>query len=453
MHSQDIQAKFPEITGHSRNLKELVTELKTDIKVGLTSEEAQKRRDLYGENSIPQPKQSFWKVYLAPLMNTLIVIYLLMTVVILILAVIYMVLIDPSDTSIWITAIQWLLIVGGNFLIAIIQQQRAQKQIEALHKMSAPTARVVRDGKEIEISTEDVVPGDILILAQGDKIPADSRIINSSSFRVNESSLTGESVPATKLESGDRSLEVDTPIGERKNMVYTGTFVTMGKSKLCVVNTGERSEFGKISLELAELNTGEIPIRQKVNVIGNYLALGMVIVFSLLLIYQTTIILEKIETGIINLNHPDPTVVFKQLFGTIIFDLSNLIIKAMSVVPINIPLLTTIILITGVLAMAKHRVIIRNLAAIESLGRISILCSDKTGTITAGQMTVKGIWDATADKHYYVTGLGYSPLGNISEISEERIRAVEDELSIDQEVKVKVKKLEPNGKISLTLRY
>ncbi|MHA1237188.1 MAG: HAD-IC family P-type ATPase, partial [Candidatus Hodarchaeales archaeon] len=146
-----------------------------------------------------------------------------MTVVILILAVIYMVLIDPTDTSIWITAVQWLLIVGGNFLIAIIQQQRAQKQIEALHKMSAPTARVVRDGKEIEIYTEDVVPGDILILTQGDKVPADSRIINSSSFRVNESSLTGESVPATKLESGDSSLELDTPIGERKNMVYTGT--------------------------------------------------------------------------------------------------------------------------------------------------------------------------------------------------------------------------------------
>ncbi|MHA1236841.1 MAG: cation-translocating P-type ATPase, partial [Candidatus Hodarchaeales archaeon] len=241
-----------------------------------------------------------------------------------------------------------------------------------------------------------------------------------------ESSLTGESVPATKLESGDSSLELDTPIGERKNMVYTGTFVTMGKSNLCVVNTGERTEFGKISLELAELNTGEIPIRQKVNVIGNYLALGMVIVFSLLLVYQATIILDQIENGLIDLSDP------KQLLGVIIFSLSNLIIKAMSVVPINIPLLTTIILITGVLAMAKHRVIIRNLAAIESLGRISILCSDKTGTITAGQMTVKGIWDATADKHYYVTGLGYSPKGSISEISKDQFKIPEkDAIGLD----------------------
>ncbi|MHA1542718.1 MAG: HAD-IC family P-type ATPase, partial [Candidatus Hodarchaeales archaeon] len=384
MESKDIQVKLPEITGHSGNLTELVAQLGTDLEVGLTSEEATKRREHYGENSIPQPKQSFWKVYLAPLMNTLIVIYLLMTFFILILAIIYM-LINPSETSIWYTAIQWLLIVGGNFTIAIIQQQRAQKQIDALHKMSAPAARVIRDSKEIEISTEDVVPGDILILAQGDKIPADSRIIKSSSFRVNESSLTGESVPSTKSESGDKSLEADTPIGERKNMVYTGTFVTMGSSKLIVVNTGGRTEFGKISLELAELNTGEIPIRQKVNVIGNYLAGGMVIVFSLLLVYQTTIILDQIESGLIDLNDT------KQVIGVIIFSLSNLIIKGMSIVPINIPLLTTIILVTGVLAMAKHKVIIRNLASIESLGRISILCSDKTGTITAGQITVKGI--------------------------------------------------------------
>ncbi len=410
MELQETKEPLPEIIGHSGELSTLITDLKTDIKTGLSSSEANKRLEVYGENKIPQPKKSFWKVYLAPLMNTLIVIYLLMTSFILMLALIYFLFIDPKDTSIWFTAIQWLIIVGVNFLIAIIQQQRAQKQIEALHKMSAPAARVIRDGKEIEISTEMVVPGDIVILAQGDKIPADARIINSSSFRVNESSLTGESVPATKVEDGNKSFEHDTVIGERKNMVYNGTFVTMGSGKLLVVNTGGRTEFGKISLELAELNTGEIPIRQKVNTIGNYLAGGMMIVFSLLLVYQGTVILDKLEKGIIPPNDA------QALIGHIIFDISNIIIKAMSVVPINIPLLTTIILITGVLAMAKHRVIIRNLASIESLGRISILCSDKTGTITAGQMTVKGIWNASSDQHYYVSGLGYSPEGYISEI-------------------------------------
>ena len=427
MATIDIEQKPAAISGHSPKLEELVTQLDTNLEKGLSHNVARERLEKYGINVIPKPKQSFWQVYLAPLLNTLIVIYLIMTGFILILALAYL-FINPEDTSIWFTAAQWLVIVGVNFLIAIIQQARAQKKIEALHKMAAPEARVIRDGKETEIPTEDVVPGDIIKIAQGDKIPADSRLIKSSSLRVNESSLTGESVPATKVESGEAPLTVDTPIGDRKNMLFNGTFATMGSGLALVVNTGGNTEFGKISLELEELNTGDIPIRQKVNVIGNYLAFGMLIVFSMLLIYQGARILDQLDDGLLSFENPT------ELIGVIIFDVSNIIIKAMSVVPINIPLLTTIILITGVLAMAKHRVIIRNLASIESLGRISILCSDKTGTITAGQMTVKRIWDASTDTHYYVTGLGYSPEGkivklkdDIEKMNENKARSLEPE--------------------------
>ncbi|MHA2176109.1 MAG: cation-translocating P-type ATPase [Candidatus Hodarchaeales archaeon] len=422
MDLQDTETSPSEIIGHSIKLTDLIDQLKTETEIGLSTQDASDRLEKYGRNAIPQPKQSFWKVYLAPLLNTLIVIYLLMTAFIVLLAVIYFLFIDPSDTSIWFTAIQWLIIVGVNFLIAIIQQQRAQKQIKALHQLSAPSARVIREGKEIEVSTEEVVPGDIILLTQGDKIPADSRIIKSSSFRVNESSLTGESVPTTKVEDGTNPFAEDTSIGDRKNMVYNGTFVTMGTGRLVVVNTGGRTEFGKISLELAELNTGDIPIRQKVNTIGNYLAGGMLIIFSLLLIYQATVFLDKVKKGDI----PSPADDIVAFVGNVVFDLSNIIIKAMTVVPINIPLLTTIILITGVLAMAKHKVIIRNLASIESLGRISILCSDKTGTITAGQMTVKGIWDATSGEHYYVGGLGYSPDGKLVKVEKNDIQNINE---------------------------
>lgn len=402
----DIEKKPMAISGHSIELDKLVSTLDSDLEKGLSPEEISKRIEKYGFNVIPKPKQSFWQVYLAPLLNTLIVIYLIMTSIILILALVYL-FINPDDPSIWFTALQWIVIVGVNFVIAIVQQARATKKIEALHKLAAPEARVIRDGKESEISTDEVVPGDIVKIAQGDKIPADSRVIISSSLRVDESSLTGESVPTTKVETGEAAFAEDTPIGDRKNMLFNGTYATMGSGVAMVVNTGGNTEFGKISLELEELNTGDIPIRQKVNVIGNYLAFGMLIVFSLLIIYQGAVILNEIEEGRISLE--DPT----QLIGVVIFSLSNVIIKAMSVVPINIPLLTTIILITGVLAMAKHRVIIRNLASIESLGRISILCSDKTGTITAGQMTVKRVWDATTNNYYYVTGLGYSPEGKL----------------------------------------
>ncbi len=406
MATIEVDKKPAAISGHSIELDKLVLQLDSNLEKGLSQEEAAKRLEKYGINVIPKPKQSFWQVYLAPLLNTLIVIYLIMTAFILLLALVYL-FINPEDTSIWFTALQWIIIVGVNFGIAIIQQARAQKKIEALHKMAAPEARVFRDGKEMEIPTDNVVPGDLIRITQGDKIPADSRIIKSSSLRVNESSLTGESVPATKVESGEAAFDTDTPIGDRKNMLFNGTFTTMGSGRALVVNTGGNTEFGKISLELEELNTGEIPIRQKVNVIGNYLAFGMLVIFAMLLIYQGAVILNEIEEGVIPTDEPII------LIGVIIFSLSNIIIKAMSVVPINIPLLTTIILITGVLAMAKHKVIIRNLASIESLGRISVLCSDKTGTITAGQMTVKRAWDATTDTHYYVTGLGYSPEGKI----------------------------------------
>ncbi|MFX0014369.1 MAG: cation-translocating P-type ATPase [Promethearchaeota archaeon] len=414
------KVKSPAISGHSIELNKLVSDLDSNLEKGISQEDATKRLLKYGPNVIPKPKQSFWQVYLAPLLNTLIVIYLVMTGFILILALIYL-LINPSDPSIWFTAIQWIIIVGVNFLIAIVQQARAQKKIEALHKLAAPEARVIRDGSEFEIPTEEVVPGDIIRIAQGDKIPADARVVKSSSLQVNESSLTGESVPTTKVETGEIIFDADTPIGDRKNMLFNGTFATMGSGLALVVNTAGNTEFGKISLELEELNTGDIPIRQKVNVIGNYLAFGMLVVFSMLIIYQGARILDKLEQGYLSFNEPI------RLLGEIIFELSNIIIKAMSVVPINIPLLTTIILITGVLAMAKHKVIIRNLASIESLGRISILCSDKTGTITAGQMTVKRIWDATTDKHYFVTGLGYSPEGKIVELRENFEKIKENE--------------------------
>ncbi|MHA2293354.1 MAG: cation-translocating P-type ATPase [Candidatus Hodarchaeales archaeon] len=422
MATSEIEKKPEAISGHSIELNKLISQLGTNLENGLTQEDATQKLEEYGTNEIPKPKQSFWQVYLAPLLNTLIVIYLIMTFLILVLALVYFI-INPKDTSIWITALQWLIIVGVNFLIAIIQQARAQKKIEALQKLAAPEARVIREGKEFEISTEEVVPGDIIRIAQGDKIPADSRVIQSSSLRINESSLTGESVPSTKVESGESVFVDDTPIGDRKNMLFNGTFATMGSGKALVVNTGGNTEFGKISLELEELNTGDIPIRQKVNTIGNYLAFGMMIVFSMLIIYQGTVILNLLKDGTYSLESIDKQIEF---IGVIIFSLSNIIIKAMSVVPINIPLLTTIILITGVLAMAKHRVIIRNLASIESLGRISVLCSDKTGTITAGQMTVKRVWDATTDTHYYVTGLGYSPKGKIVELKEIKSEKVDE---------------------------
>ena len=376
------------IPGFDIPLEDLYTRLNTDPKTGLSEHEVEQHLSTYGPNNIPKVKPSLIQVYIAPLLEVMIVVYLIMAAFLVILTI--------WDSSTLLQASQWVAIVALNFIIAIVQQARAQKKMDALQKLSAATTTVVREGKTSEIDTSSLVPGDIIQLGQGDSIPADARIISSGNLVVNEASLTGESVPINKIEDGSVVLSRDTPIGERINMVYRGTFVQIGNAKAIVANTGGNTEIGNISSELAELNTGEIPLRAKVNTLGKYLTFAMIIFLSLSLIYRYFQLSNRSQLN-------DTALVVQNIVASII--------TAMSLMPINIPLLTTIVLITGVLAMATHRVVIRNLSAIESLGRISVLCSDKTGTITRSQMTVKRIWDGS---HLYgVTGLGYGPNGVI----------------------------------------
>ena len=374
--------------GHEVPLPELVKLLKTSLERGLTTEEARQRLQVYGPNAIPKVKRNWFRVYIAPLLEWLITMYIIMTIVLLVLSI--------WSREVLSQAIQWSVFVIANFAIAILQQYRAQKKIEALHRLAAPTSTVIRDGAVDEIDAMELVPGDIIELRQGDRIPADARIIESNNFMVNEASLTGESVPITKTESGEVVLEKDSPIAERVNMVFSGTYVQFGSARALVVRTGPHTEIGRISRELAELNTGDIPLRQKVNQLGKYLTMLMFLFLIISVWFQISTLPGNNPFGDIN---------------KLAQRLSVSIITSMAVMPINIPLLTTIVLLTGVLAMAARRVIIKNLAAVESLGRVSILCSDKTGTITRGQMTVKRIWDG---KYLYgVTGMGYGPSGVI----------------------------------------
>ncbi|MFW9995802.1 MAG: HAD-IC family P-type ATPase, partial [Candidatus Odinarchaeota archaeon] len=388
------------LNGYNQELTALVNEIGGNTSSGLSSEQVHQLQLAYGKNVLPKANQNFWKVYISPLFNKLITVYLVMSIAILGLGIVAL-LVDSSNGSIWITASQWIVIVTVNIIIALVQQMRAQKKLDALQKLTATKATVIRDHKEAEILAEELVPGDLILLKQGDKIPADARIIQATSLLVNEASLTGESQPALKVDSGEIYYTSDIAISEQHNMIFSGTFVVAGKARAIVVNTGCNTEFGQISAQLNELNTGDIPIRQKINEVGDYLIILMVAVFGILFFYQSLLLLQKISIT-------DPSFV-----GRSIINLTNIIITAMSVVPINIPLLTTIILLTGVLAMAKREVIISNLSAIESLGRISVLCSDKTGTITQGEMTATRIYDAATGIDCTVTGLGYEPRGQI----------------------------------------
>jgi Ca2+-transporting ATPase len=332
----------------------------------------------FGPNEIPKVSKGFIKIYLAPLFNWLIVIYLIGALIL------FLAWLLGEEGELLFIALT-LGIVFLNCLVAIVQQYRATKKLKALRELTAPTSTLVRNGQKIEVPTREIVKGDLLVLNQGDKIPADARIIEGFNLEVNEASLTGESEPIEKDETGKTIKEKEIAIGDRINMVFYGTFITTGTGNAIVVKTGGDTEIGKISHGLEEAGTSEIPIRQKMNNFGKWLGLGVFIFWfiTLLIIWGATGRLEVVKS----LN------------------------SALDLMPINIPLLVTIILITGVLAMAHHGVIIRNLASVDSLGRVSVVCSDKTGTLTKNQMSVQHVW--TNGSIFRVTGSGYSPDGDI----------------------------------------
>ncbi len=369
-----------EINYYNLKLEEIYKNLQTDPDKGLSEEEAVRRLEQYGPNEIPRVSKGFIKIYLAPLFNWLIVIYLIGA---LILFLAWFFGEGGNMTFIALT----LGIVFLNCLIAIFQQYRATKKLKALRELTAPTSTVIRNGQKKDIPTKEIVRGDLIALNQGDKIPADGRIINSTILEVNEAALTGESESVLKLQEGEALDGAKIPIGDRKNMVYYGTYVAMGNGTAIVVETGGNTEIGKISQGLEEAGTSEIPIRKKMNNFGKWLGLLVMLFWFIILM------IIWIGSG------------FKKL------EIVKSLNSAMDIMPINIPLLTTIVLLTGVLAMAHHGVIVRNLASVDSLGRVSVVCSDKTGTLTKNQMAIEYVW--TNNSIFKVTGSGYDPEGDI----------------------------------------
>lgn len=372
---EEVEYKFYDLS-----LEQIYQKIQTNPKKGLTTSEANKRLEKYGPNEIPKVSKGFIKIYLAPLFNWLIVIYLIGALILFIASIF------GGQGSLLFIGLT-LGIVLLNCLVAIIQQYRATKKLKALRELSAPTATIIRDSQKQDIPTKNIVIGDLLLLNQGDKISADARIIDSFNLEVNEASLTGESEPVKKSRKGDKLSKDDIPISDRKNMVFYGTYITRGNGTAITVKTGGDTEIGKISHGLEEAGTSEIPIRQKMNHFGKWLGLIIFIFWfiTLMVIWMATRFdrLEIVES----LN------------------------SALDLMPLNIPLLVTIVLITGVLSMARYGVIIRNLASVDSLGRVSVVCSDKTGTLTKNQMSIQHVW--TNGSLYRVTGSGYSPDGDI----------------------------------------
>jgi Ca2+-transporting ATPase len=382
----------------------LVKQFKTDVNKGLAQADVNERFEKFGPNLIPKVKRGLFKVWIAPFLNLLITIYLIITVILAIFAFF----IIPSAGA---RLIIWFPIIALNAGLSMVQQARAQKKLGALQQLSAPRCEVIRDGQLIKIVAEQLVPGDIVKLERGNKIPADGRIVSASSLRVNEAALTGESEEVEKFENGATGGK-DISLCRKNNMVFLGTFVTVGSAKFLVTRTGKETELGRISTTLEELGTHEIPLVKKVNKLARYLAVAVLIYLSISLTVNLFYLYsggDLFIAGVLNV---------PKLAETIVRNL----VTAMSIMPINIPLLTTIILLTGILAMSAHQVVVRDLSAVESLGRISVVCSDKTGTITKNEMTAKWICCPTIkseDPTYGVTGVGFEPTGRILKVDPE----------------------------------
>lgn len=335
----------------NKTSKEILEELNVDISTGLSSDEVEKRQEKYGLNKLTSKKQkSLLKMFFEQINDILI--YILLAA-----AIISGVLGEVSD------AIIIGIVIIINTIIGVVQESKAEKALEALKQLSTPKALVKRNGENIEIPSEDVVPGDVIILDAGRYVPCDLRLIETANLKIEESALTGESVPVEK-QAEEKLEDPKTPLGDQKNMAFMSTLATYGRGIGVSVGTGMNTEIGKIAKMLEGEDKEFTPLQKKLAELGKtlgFVALGICALMFLVGLLQKRDILEMFLTAIS---------------------------LAVAAIPEGLPTIVTIVLAMGVQKMIKENAIIRKLPAVETLGAVNIICSDKTGTLTQNKMTV-----------------------------------------------------------------
>ena len=359
---------------HEKQISDLLGEYNVSADSGLSSAQVDELSAKYGPNKLKEKKKksSFVK-FLEQFKDAMIIILLVAAVVSLVITCVekeWGELFEPGLI---------LLIVVLNAIMGVAQENKAERALDALKNMSAPHARVIRDGKEEIISAEKLVPGDIIKLEAGDFVPADARLISSVSLKSEESALTGESVPSEK--DANATVKSDAPIGDRTNMVFSGCSITYGTAIAVVTGTGMNTEMGKIASLLAGEKQTQTPLQKKLAKLGKYL--GFIALGICALIFVIGLFVHQ----------RDPL----DLFMTAVS-------LAVSAIPEGLPAIVTIVLAIGVQRMVKKNAIIRRLPAVETLGSASVICSDKTGTLTQNRMTlmkafVEGKTEDISDKN------------------------------------------------------
>ncbi len=369
-----MTVKMTETPWHTMPVDEVIRSLDTNVNTGLSSAEAENRVRKYGHNQLADKEGVSPLILFLGQFNDFIVWVLIAAAIV------------SGFLGEWVDALAIIAIVIINAIIGFVQEYRAEKSLVALQKMSAPFSKVMRGGEIHSIPSRDIVPGDTVLLEAGDYVPADGRLYSSFSLRTQEASLTGESSPVSK--STELLQNSSLPIGDRENMVFMGTSVTGGKGTCIIVSTGMHTELGKIAGLIQEAGKEETPLQRKLEVFGKklvYLCLGIVTIVFLLELWRKGPLLEAFLTSVS---------------------------LAVAAIPEGLPAIVTIALALGVNRMVKRHVLIRKLPSVETLGCATVICSDKTGTLTQNEMTVRKIF--TNGKTIEITGTGYAPEGGFS---------------------------------------
>ena len=349
------------MTAHNEESGSVVQSLHSDLTIGLTESQVQEKRAQHGENKLREKKKKTNLQRFAEQFKDVMILILIVAAIIS-----FVIACMEGEPKEFFEPVLILLIVVLNAIMGVMQESKAEKALDALKSLSAPHARVIRDGEEKVIDAVELVPGDIIHLEAGDFIPADARLIRSVSLKSEESALTGESVPSEK--DADTIVEEKAPLGDRSNMVFSGCSITYGTATAVVTATGMDTEMGKIANLLDNEEEGQTPLQKKLAQLGKYLGV-------LALAACAIIFVVGIANGIPAL----------EIFMTAVS-------LAVSAIPEGLPAIVTIVLSIGVQRMVKKNAIIRRLPAVETLGGASVICSDKTGTLTQNRMTLVKAW-------------------------------------------------------------
>ena len=345
------------MTPHSTSRDEVLKSLSTDSTKGLSSEQVGSLRSEFGENKLSEKKKkSTFARFMDQFKDVMIIILIIAAIISFVVACV-----EKNPKEFFEPALI-ILIVILNAVMGVVQESKAEKALDALKGMSAPHARVIRNGEEKVIDAAELVPGDIIRLEAGDFVPADARLLHSVSLKSEESALTGESVPSEK--DADEIVDEKAPLGDRLNMVFSGCSITYGTATAVVTATGMNTEMGKIAGLLNGEEESQTPLQKKLSQLGKYL--GLVALAACAVIFVVGL-----------LNDIAPLEIFMTAVSL-----------AVSAIPEGLPAIVTIVLSIGVQRMVKKNALIRRLPAVETLGGASVICSDKTGTLTQNRMTL-----------------------------------------------------------------